>query len=803
MFAYVGMAFLAIFLLFGAKGCDKSEDACRKDGDSDGFIAMSDECPEGNDCDDVDSDINPGAEEVCDEVDNDCDGLKDERTGTAWYEDMDGDSFGSNPSMEIVCDGPEGYVSQGGDCDDTNPDLTTDCDAVDVDEDGYDVSIDCDDTDPTVHPDAAEYCDGRDNDCDGDLDEDAVDQTIWYTDIDGDGYGVGEMHACDLPPDAASQGGDCEDLDGTIYPGAPETCTDVEDKNCDGAFGAVDNDSDGHLACEECDDSNVSNFPGADEYCDGEDNNCDGTVDGDGEVLDPNVYYSDLDGDGYGDSAEEISSCTRPSGYVTDASDCDDTEATVNPGEDEICNDIDDDCNGSVDDAAVDASTFYLDADGDGYGSTTSTEACDQPTGYVTNKTDCNDSAASVNPGGTEVCDSLDNDCDSSVDEGVKITFYADADSDGYGNASVSTAACSAPTGYVTNATDCNDSASTVNPGAAEICDSADNDCDGKTDDADSSVTDQDTYYVDADGDSYGASSPTKKSCESVTGYVLTDGDCDDTNNKVNPGRDESCNGADDDCDGSADEGAPGSTSFYADSDEDGYGDPGTEIIQCSTTPPTGYVSDNSDCDDTSDVVYAGADEYNTVRDEDCDGQPFTSSSFTLPDGKTATIVTDSQNLLGDESATFRTSSGGSTTGDWDVTSATGTLSDIGPYSATWTSWSSLGDTTYYAAALLETDISTSTARCIGVRDVTTTVGKTYAVALTTRNPSGRTNEFCLYVEGVSKGCLSLAAGTLESFKGMGSFTATSTLTDIELCSTNLRGDGSVTEIGAFEALVP
>lgn len=81
------------------------------------------------------------------------------------------------------------------------------------------------------------------------------------------------------------------------------------------------------------------------------------------------MYYRDADGDGYGNPADLVNDCSGPAGYVADNTDCDDSNDTVNPGATEICNDMDDNCSGTVDD--VDASrlvTYYMDADADGYG---------------------------------------------------------------------------------------------------------------------------------------------------------------------------------------------------------------------------------------------------------------------------------------------------------------------------------------------------------------------------------------------------------------------------------------------------
>jgi len=131
-------------------------------------------------------------------------------------------------------------------------------------------------------------------------------------------------------------------------------------------------------------------------------------------------------------------------------------------------------------------SIWYRDADDDGYGDINDSQSADsQPSGYVSNHTDCNDNDASVHPGAAEVCDGLDNNCNESIDEGLLATFYEDQDGDGFGNAGSTVDACTQPTGYVTNGDDCNDGAQNSFPGGTEICnDGLDNDCNGLVDDA-------------------------------------------------------------------------------------------------------------------------------------------------------------------------------------------------------------------------------------------------------------------------------------------------------------------------------
>jgi hypothetical protein len=209
--------------------------------------------------------------------------------------------------------------------------------------------------------------------------------------------------------------------------------------------------------------------------CDGVDNDCDGNADVD--ATDGIILYTDYDNDGYGDVTSPAYSCQSLAGYSEDGTDCDDTDAASYPGATETCDEADNNCDGAVDEGL--AFPFYADVDADGYGdASASIDACAVPTGYVEDDTDCDDGDVTVYPGGTETCDSVDNNCDGAVDEGLLSTFFADGDTDSFGDASTYTYACAAPSGYVEDDTDCDDADATVFPGAVEAQDDQDEDCD-------------------------------------------------------------------------------------------------------------------------------------------------------------------------------------------------------------------------------------------------------------------------------------------------------------------------------------
>ncbi len=357
--------------------------------------------------------------------------------------------------------------------------------AADRDGDGYLDSVDCDDRDPEV-----------------------TTATTWYADEDGDGYGD------------------------------PQTSTTA----CQRPAGYVADATD-------CDDASADIRPGVSERCDGIDNDCDGAIDE--EAADLSTWYADADGDGYGNPDQDLRACEMPANAVDNAGDCDDGEPAAWYGADERCDGIDNNCNGGTDENAVDALTWYQDADGDGQGGTTTAQSCEQPRGYVDNGDDCDDDEAGAYAGAREVCDGIDNDCDGTTDEDALDTpaWYLDADGDGFGDPATATLACEWPSSdHVGNADDCDDGEPAAYSGADEICDGVDNDCDGGVD---IDAVDALTWYEDADGDGYGDAGLTTLACSCPEELADNGEDCDDGDAAINPAATEICSDdVDDDCDG-------------------------------------------------------------------------------------------------------------------------------------------------------------------------------------------------------------------------------------------------------------
>ncbi|MDR4505557.1 MAG: FecR domain-containing protein [Candidatus Scalindua sp.] len=601
--------------------------------------------------------------------------------------DSDGDGYSETAGD---CDDSDEYIHPGAtdipengideDCD--GQDAVTDPNDRDDDGDGYTENRgDCDDTDYTISPAHQEICDGRDNDCDGSIDEGVA--LSYYRDLDGDGYGdpcSDSIAACEPPSQAyVADNTDCDDNDPNRNPGMDEIPGNQIDEDCDGSYGGPVCGNGIVETGEECDDGNLTNGDGCSSSCQNE-----GDIDNDGD------------------------------GYTENEGDCSDSNASVYPGAVEVFDGADNDCDGAVDEGLTDA-------DGDGYA--VNNLPIDHDDYAYTIGTDCNDADASINPGAIEVFDSVDNDCDWQVDEG-----FTDADGDG----------------YALEVDDCDDTDAAINPGTAEVpYNNKNDDCNSATPDSSSgdqalidlinqqpaltssdlksilmdasplsdavliaaiertvpmtssdlkhtlvdnspltsavlqSVAGRNPSMTSSDNKSVLIASsplpteilelviagsppmaqndlqkvldlqPTLNTDDDADGYTENQGDCNDTDASINPGNSEIpyngknddcnlltpdddldgdgygkatdcddndlnvnpgapelCDGKDNDCDGLTDENLK-TWYYYIDNDGDGYGDPYSDYVIACSPPSPNYVINNLDTDDTDQ--YAGA----------------------------------------------------------------------------------------------------------------------------------------------------------------------------------------------------
>ena len=246
----------------------------------------------------------------------------------------------------------------------------------DSDGDGATDDADCAPHDPAVFPGATESCNGADDDCDSLTDEPgAADAATWRPDSDGDGAGDPEiaLMACAPPQGYVADNPerlDCDDGDAAIFPGAPEVCNSADD-DCDGLTDLDDPDNDPASTL---------------------------------------TRYADADGDGWG-SGDPVVWCEETGVEV--GGDCDDSDPDAHPEAAEYCDGEDDDCDGAIDNDAVDPSTFWIDSDGDSFGDPAQpVDACENLPGTSINYGDCDDTDALNNPAALEFCDGLDTDCD-------------------------------------------------------------------------------------------------------------------------------------------------------------------------------------------------------------------------------------------------------------------------------------------------------------------------------------------------------------------------------------------------------
>jgi hypothetical protein len=449
---------------------DGSPDALDTDSDGDGVFDSADICPGEDDAvADPDGDLECSSTDPC-PLDP--------------YDDLDGDGVCGDVDL---CAGFDDAVDMDADS------LPDGCDT-DRDGDGWHEWDDCNEDDPSVG--AAE---------------------TYYPDFDGDGYGNSSVPFVTCAPGVmfVLLGGDCDNSDPNVHPGIVETCFDAWDFNCDGVvsyndmdFDAVCDDVDACLGSDDALDMDGDLTPdGCDADVDGD--GVDGSLDcndADAAVLGPNSWYLDFDGDGYGDAADSVESCSPVAGRVMNEADCEDASAAAHPGGTEVIDSIDNDCNGLVDDG-----TDAFDDDGDGLSELAG---------------DCDDGDVSI---------------------GAPMTAYEDRDADGYGKDSTAALYCSLDAMHVLAAGDCDDTDSDVNPAAVEDCavPGEDLNCDGSVgyadndgdrlpacedcDDTNPALDNQTIWYLDADGDGYGNVSDNFTGCLGAPGYVLIAGDCDDS----------------------------------------------------------------------------------------------------------------------------------------------------------------------------------------------------------------------------------------------------------------------------------
>ncbi|MEC7987276.1 MAG: putative metal-binding motif-containing protein, partial [Myxococcota bacterium] len=199
-----------------------------------------------------------------------------------------------------------------------------------------------------------------------------------------------------------------------------------------------DYDEDGFFNDVDCNDLDPEIHPDAIEVCDGIDNDCDSYIDDEDENLLPDkTWYRDVDEDGFGDPSNSVQSCSAAIGFVANNEDCDDNNAQINPTAIEICDQDDNNCNGLIDsaDETLDPSELVAlipDEDGDGYGAPSLTIYGCPNDPSPSNRLDCDDNNAQINPAMADYCDGIDNNCDEQVDtidemyllSGSEIVYY-------------------------------------------------------------------------------------------------------------------------------------------------------------------------------------------------------------------------------------------------------------------------------------------------------------------------------------------------------------------------------------------
>ncbi|MBT9559221.1 MAG: putative metal-binding motif-containing protein, partial [Myxococcales bacterium] len=436
---------------------------------------------------------------------------------------------------------------------------------------------------------AEETCDAGDDDCDGETDEDGATGCVpYFKDLDEDDYGSTASERCLCGPNG--------------------TFTAVESGDCNDSVALVN--------------------PSSTEQCDGVDNDCDGETDEAG-ALGCTKRYADVDQDTWGDLETEVCLCADDGAHpALKSGDCDDTTDTVSPVAAEVCDGLDNDCDGFKDPVGATGCTLsFLDADTDTFGIITDSKCLCTPTApySATLSGDCDDKNGTVNPDAAETCGGIDDNCDGITDPPNAVgcqPYYRDIDEDKVGLADDSQCLCAPSAPYSALAKgDCNDADPFTSPIANEACNDKDDDCDGSTDEFGAAGCKD--HYKDEDGDDYGLSADARCLCDADDVYsTLVGGDCDDEDEARSPAASEQCgNGKDDDCDGQTDEeGGAACVTYYRDSDGDLYG---TELDSRCLCGPGGAFTTKvaGDCNDNEKPVYPGAAELCNTADDDCDGQ--------------------------------------------------------------------------------------------------------------------------------------------------------------------------------------
>ena len=489
---------------------DALGDVCDTDKDGDGATCVAaGACP---DCNDADPSVAPGQAELCDGLDNNCNGQVDEG-----FSDVDGDGLAG-------------------------------CIDGDDDGDGFDDVLD--NCPAAPNPDQADLDGDAIGDvCDQDLDGDSVagalDNCPWVPNPDQlDTDADGEGDSCDTDNDGDSVGDLFDNCPLVSNPTQANADGDVQGDACD-----TDDDGDGFSDSQDCAPLNSAIFPGAVETCDGVDNNCTGGVDEAG-ALGCTTVFPDVDGDGFGQIGGAAACLCGKSGPTT-ATDCNDNSAAVHPGAAEVCGGGDENCNGVANEAgALGCTNFFADNDQDGFGAGGAQCACQAPAGTVTNAGDCNDGNKAIHPGAAELCDGVDQDCDGIGDgaEGLSRT----CGTSNVGSCSLGSESCTNGGGW----TGC----TAVFP-KAETCGGGDENCNGVIDEPGAKGCS--TWYSDKDNDGYGVGGGSCQCAASGSFGAKKSGDCNDAASNINPGAGDICDALDNNCDGAVDNGTKCSMPVY------------------------------------------------------------------------------------------------------------------------------------------------------------------------------------------------------------------------------------------------